>query len=89
MPGQPGSENTEGLRPLAGRAIPLAARIVGLADVYDALVSRRVYKPAWPDDQARAHIARESGGHFDPEVVRAFFSLGGVVRAIRERFPDP
>jgi len=89
QPGQPGSENTEGLRPLAGRAIPLAARIVGLADVYDALVSRRVYKPAWPDDQARAHIARESGGHFDPEVVRAFFSLGGVVRAIRERFPDP
>nr|WP_249115249.1 HD domain-containing phosphohydrolase [Desulfolutivibrio sulfodismutans] len=77
------------LAPLAGQDIPLAARIVGLADVYDALISRRVYKQAWPDDQARAHIARESGGHFDPEVVRAFFSLGGVVTAIRERFPDP
>jgi HD-GYP domain-containing protein (c-di-GMP phosphodiesterase class II) len=86
--GQP-DQPDGGLAPLAGQDIPLAARIVGLADVYDALISRRVYKQAWPDDQARAHIARESGGHFDPEVVRAFFSLGGVVTAIRERFPDP
>ncbi len=78
-----------GLSPLAGPDIPLAARIVALADVYDALVSRRVYKQAWPDDQARAHIIQESGKHFDPEVVRAFFSLGGVIAAIRERFPDP
>ena len=62
---------------------------MALADVYDALVSRRVYKQAWPDDQARAHIIQESGKHFDPEVVRAFFSLGGVIAAIRERFPDP
>jgi HD-GYP domain-containing protein (c-di-GMP phosphodiesterase class II) len=78
----------DGLAPLAGKAIPLAARIVALADVYDALISRRVYKPAWPDETARALIAEESGGHFDPEVVRAFFSLGEVLPAIRERFPE-
>jgi len=60
---------------LAGGAIPLEARIVHLADVYDALVHARVYKPAWtPDDAARA--IREAGGRmFEPDVVDAFNDL--------------
>jgi len=57
---------------LAGHAIPLAARIVALADVFDALTSPRVYKPAFSPDFARDLIERESGKHFDPVVVAAF-----------------
>lgn len=85
----PDEADPPGAAPLSGEAIPLSARIVALADVYDALISRRVYKEAWPERKARALIAEESGGHFDPEVTRAFFSLGDVLPAIRERFPDP
>jgi len=57
---------------LAGIAIPLAARIVALADVYDALTSVRSYKSAYSHEQARALIVAESGGHFDPRIVSAF-----------------
>jgi PAS domain S-box-containing protein len=57
---------------LAGVAIPLAARIVALADVYDALTSSRSYKPAYSHEQARTLIVEESGGHFDPSIVSAF-----------------
>lgn len=55
-----------------GAAIPLPARIVALADVYDALTSARVYKAAWPHEQAFAHIVASSGTHFDPMIVTAF-----------------
>ncbi|WP_246287791.1 HD domain-containing phosphohydrolase [Desulfolutivibrio sulfoxidireducens] len=88
-PPQGPTPDREDMAPLLGKAIPLAARIVALADVYDALTSRRVYKPAWSDEEARAYIAGASGTHFDPEVVTAFFSLGGMVTAVRERYPDP
>lgn len=54
--------------------IPIEARIVHLADVYDALVSPRVYKPAWPREKAVRFIVEASGTMFDPEVVRAFDS---------------
>ncbi len=57
---------------LAGDAIPLGARIVTVADVFDALTSPRVYKKAWPPDKARAVIEHEAGQQFDPEVVTAF-----------------
>lgn len=57
---------------LSGKAIPLPARIVALADVYDALTSVRVYKDAYPPEQARAMILDEEGQHFDPAVVDAF-----------------
>lgn len=57
---------------LAGEAIPLSARIVALADVYDALTSKRIYKPAIPHEQAATIIRQESGTHFDPDVVEAF-----------------
>lgn len=57
---------------LVGEEIPLAGRIVALADVYDALTSVRPYKPAWTHDRARAKVLEESGKHFDPQIVEAF-----------------
>jgi putative two-component system response regulator len=57
---------------LKGEEIPLCARIVALADVYDALVSKRVYKSAMPHETARSIIIEERGSHFDPIVVDAF-----------------
>jgi putative two-component system response regulator len=57
---------------LEGQDIPLAARIVALADVYDALTSPRIYKPAYEPDYAREIILGESGAHFDPAIVEAF-----------------
>jgi HD-GYP domain-containing protein (c-di-GMP phosphodiesterase class II) len=62
-------------RGLAGSDIPLAARIVAVADVADALTHRRVYKGSWSDDDVMAHIRDGSGSHFDPEVVLAFERL--------------
>ena len=60
---------------LAGESIPLAARIVAVADVYDALISERPYKRAWPTGDAIAEIRRLSGSHLDPQVVEAFTDL--------------
>ncbi|MCF1453962.1 HD domain-containing phosphohydrolase [Agrobacterium vitis] len=57
---------------LSGREIPLEARIVALADVFDALCSPRAYKPAWSLQDALDHIRREKGRHFDPACVEAF-----------------
>ena len=65
---------------LAGHRIPLCARIVGLADVYDALTSRRVYKEAMPHDVARNIVLDERGQHFDPVVVDAFLAIEGQFR---------
>jgi putative two-component system response regulator len=59
-------------RGLAGEEIPLSARIVCLADVYDALTSKRVYKEAFSHDAARDIILEGAGTHFDPEIVKAF-----------------
>jgi response regulator RpfG family c-di-GMP phosphodiesterase len=57
---------------LSGEDIPLSGRIVALADVYDALTTKRVYKDALPHDQARTIVMSGSGTHFDPEIVKAF-----------------
>ena len=57
---------------LVGDDIPLSARIVALADVYDALVSKRVYKNAYPHEVSRSIITKGSGKHFDPVIVEAF-----------------
>src|SRR5262249_8929348 len=65
-----GTGYCEGLR---GQEIPLAARIVALADVYDALTTPRVYKPAYSPEASRDIIVRDSGTHFDPAVVAAFY----------------
>lgn len=61
-------------RRLKGKVIPLSARIFSVVDVWDALRSDRPYRQAWPEDQIRAHIKKETGSHFDPEVVEAFSS---------------
>ncbi|BAM04596.1 HD-GYP domain-containing protein [Phycisphaera mikurensis] len=71
---------------LAGEAIPLAARIVALADVYDALTSRRVYKDAFTHDVARSIVLEERGTHFAPEVVDAFVAGEAEFLRIRERY---
>jgi len=73
---------------LSGEAIPLPARLMAVADVYDALISRRVYKEPFPHEQAVAMIAAGSGGHFDPSVVSAFLTEAETFRAIAQRFQD-
>lgn len=73
---------------LAGDAIPISARLMALADVFDALISRRVYKPALSFDEARAIIARDRGRHFDPDVVDAFMDVFENIRQIAERYTD-
>ncbi len=73
---------------LKGEDIPLAARIVALADVYDALTTRRVYKEAFTHEQARDIIVSASGKQFDPQVVEAFLAREDDFRRIRARFDD-
>lgn len=73
---------------LAGEEIPLAARIVAIADVFDALTSQRPYKPAWSIDDAVAFIRKESGKHFDPQVVTAFLDNLPQILQIRDRWAD-
>jgi hypothetical protein len=76
-------------RALIGEQIPLSARIMALADVYDALTSARVYKPAWPHEQACMYIIAKSGSAFDPFVVTAFVAETETFRAIAKKFRDP
>ena len=75
-------------RRLAGRAIPLAGRLMAIADVYDALISRRVYKPALTHDAAIAIMREESGRHFDPEILSCMLSIAGRFDEIAQRFSD-
>jgi two-component system response regulator RpfG len=58
---------------LGGEDIPIAARIVALADVFDALISERPYKPAWSHEAAVEYVMGQSGKHFDPQCVKALF----------------
>jgi len=71
-----------------GEDIPLYGRIVALADVYDALCSKRVYKEAWEEDKVLEVIREERGKQFDPDVVDAFFEQLEVIRSIAQRYPD-
>ncbi|MFC4297464.1 MAG: two-component system response regulator [Castellaniella sp.] len=73
---------------LAGEDIPHAARIIALVDVFDALTSVRPYKPAWPIDDAVALIRKESGRHFDPELVEAFLRCLPDILEFRDRWAD-
>ena len=65
---------------LGGEAIPLAGRLVALADVFDALVHERPYKAAWTAEAALAHIDAWGGTQFDPDLVRTFVALVGTER---------
>ncbi|MCP4177655.1 MAG: response regulator [bacterium] len=67
---------------LAGDAIPLAARIVAVVDVFNALISKRPYKDAWPMKKAVNQIEKESGTHFDPDIVNAFLSLNKIKKLL-------
>ncbi len=71
-------------RRVAGAAIPLAARIVAVADVFDALTSARPYKPAWSVADAVEHVRAERGRHFDPACVDAFLSRLPEIVAVRD-----
>jgi putative two-component system response regulator len=73
---------------LVGNAIPISARLMAVADVYDALSSRRVYKDAMPHEQAIAIIVEGRGRHFDPDVVDAFIDITGEFQDIAARYAD-
>lgn len=73
---------------LKGEEIPHVARVIAVADVFDALTSVRAYKPAWPLEDALALIRRESGQHFDPELVEAFMNCLPDILEIRERWAE-
>jgi PAS domain S-box-containing protein len=74
---------------LKGESIDLAARIVSLADAYDAITSKRVYKEARSHADARVRIVMASGSHFDPDVVRAFEATEDEFLQINSRHVDP
>jgi putative two-component system response regulator len=71
---------------LSGEEIPLSARIVTVADVYDALSSKRVYKDAFPHDECVRLIREGAGTQFDPDLVRVFLSIEAEFAAIAVRF---
>jgi HD-GYP domain-containing protein (c-di-GMP phosphodiesterase class II) len=71
-----------------GDEIPIWGRIVAIADVYDALMSRRVYKEAWDENAVLSELRALSGTKFDPELIDAFFEVYPRIREIRERYMD-
>jgi putative two-component system response regulator len=80
-----GSGYPEGL---SGDAIPISARLMAVADVYDALISRRVYKEPMPHEDAVRTIIDGKGTHFDPDIVEAFVAAQDDMRAIAEKYAD-
>jgi putative two-component system response regulator len=80
-----GSGYPEGL---SGDDIPVSARLMAVADVYDALISRRVYKEGMPHDKAEQIINEGRGSHFDPDMVDAFVQVAVEFREIAQRFAD-
>lgn len=80
-----GSGYPEGL---AGDDIPISARFMAIADVYDALISRRVYKEGMSHEKAVAIITEGRGSHFDPDVVDAFLEIKEDFRAIAQKYGD-
>ncbi|MBF0225752.1 MAG: two-component system response regulator [Desulfobacterales bacterium] len=73
---------------LKAREIPLAGRIAAIADVFDALISRRPYKEPFPLDKSFEIIWEGKGKHFDPNVVEAFFAVQDKIIAIKEQYKD-
>lgn len=73
---------------LAGDDIPLSARIVALADVYDALISKRVYKEAFSHEKTRGIIIESRGSHFDPRLVDAFLAIEEDIHEVARRFRE-
>ena len=73
---------------LKGDQIPMCGRLVALADVYDALTSKRVYKDAFTHDIAREIILKHVGTHFAPEIVQAFLAVENAFIGVRDQFRD-
>lgn len=73
---------------LSGKDIPISGRIMAVADVYDALISERVYKPAFSHNKAKSIILDSSGTHFDPKVVQAFIDTEDAFKSIAIEFKD-
>ena len=80
-----GSGYPEGL---SGENIPISARVMALADVYDALISRRVYKEGMPHEKAIAILSEGRGTHFDPDMVDAFLDIQDEIREIAGKYAD-
>jgi len=74
---------------LMGAQIPVEARVVAVADVYDALLSRRPYKSPYPEEVALEIMAQNAEAHFDPDVYQAFLRALPEVQVFQSRFPDP
>lgn len=71
-----------------GDEIPISARLMTIADVYDALISKRVYKPAMPHEEAVKLINAGRGSQFDPEIVDAFIEIAGEFKTIADQYAD-
>jgi len=87
--GYPGVPDPRRDPPLAGAAIPVAARLMALADVFDALMTRRVYKPPLSLTEATEIIVAGRGRHFDPTVVDAFLACREAFAAVAATLADP
>ncbi|HUX42933.1 MAG TPA: HD domain-containing phosphohydrolase [Rectinemataceae bacterium] len=81
--GYPGKDGGIGKK---GNEIPLSARIVAVADVYDALINKRVYKDAWEEEKVFHHLRQIAGKQLDPELVDIFFDIHDVIRAIQGKW---
>jgi putative two-component system response regulator len=73
---------------IAGEEIPVCARLMALADVYDALISKRVYKKAYPHDESVQMMVAERGAHFDPDMIDAMLSISDHFDAIAHQYQD-
>jgi putative two-component system response regulator len=73
---------------LAGDAIPQSARIVAIADVFDALTMRRAYKEAWDNARAFETLKKDAGSHFDPELIELFLGIQDEILAIKQAWED-
>lgn len=80
-----GNGYPEGLK---GDNIPLHARIMALADVFDALITKRPYKDPWPFEKVKEYIVNNSGKHFDPDIVNAFLNLEEKFIEINNKYRD-
>lgn len=83
-----GYTGTQDIPSPAGEEIPIWARIVAIADVYDALVSRRCYKDAWDPSKAMEILHKDAGTHFDPELVARFEEIQDIISTIYQRYNE-
>lgn len=84
-----GYEQSDGTpRPKKGEEIPVFGRLVAIADVYDALSSKRAYKERWEEAQVLEELKATTGTSFDPDMVEMFFSCLDTINSITERYPD-